>query len=457
MSELILEYVKIRHHNKEIINVHFCNTCNSSSDREKIFTTLILGVNGSGKSYLLTIIANVFIFIEKAQNYKRKPKFRYDQFSIAYQINRHIYKVERFSGNKIECYKDNEIINLEDLVLPQKILAVSFLVNDKFLFSNPEYEKSISVYTYLGVRKTTNATYTSSIVQNVMRNFLEITLLKEFTELIKILSLLKFDKIIQLKFKRMGMSKSSKRDIDSILNNSIWDENVLIDYGNILDSNLLFMREKKESILALLNDGRLVLSNIYFYKMGELIPFEDCSSGEKHLIFSLTGIMCHIMSSSLVLIDEPEISLHPEWQTKYIDLIKELFGKYASCHFVIASHSHYLVSDLEPSTSSIVLMKKEIEETSPSAELLPYSTYAWSAENVIYNVFGVRTTRNYYFEADLRKLINLMNTDDGTGSKVDEVQYLVDKIKRYVFDTVDPLNIIVEQAQEFCNVYRKID
>lgn len=53
--------------------------------------------------------------------------------------------------------------------------------------------------------------------------------------------------------------------------------------------------------------------NIAFYKNGRCIHFGDCSSGEKHMIFAFTGVLSSIESKSIVLIDEPEISLHPEW------------------------------------------------------------------------------------------------------------------------------------------------
>lgn len=455
MSKFRLERLKINHHKREIFDVQFIDQNNSPNNDDKIFTTLILGVNGSGKSYLLTIVANIFIFLEKAQNYKRKPKFRYDEFLVGYQIDGHQYEVSRISGKEIICFCNGRAITLEKLELPPKILAVSFLVNDKFLFAKPETRNSLQAYTYLGVRKTSNATYTSSIIQNVMSNIFQIIFSELYSEFVTILSLMKFDNKIQVNFTQGISSKIADDYLDKLLGNKTWQSPLIIDFTNNSDATLFFIRDNKDKILSYYNSGMLELSNIAFYKNGDLIPFEDCSSGEKHLIFSLSGILCHIKPNSLVLIDEPEISLHPEWQTRYIDLIKTIFQEYSSCHFLIASHSHYLVSDLEPSTSSIVSMNRTISETSPHAELLPYSTYAWSAENVIYNIFGVRTTRNFYFEADLRKLIDLMNSDDGTGSNVDEVHSLVSKLKKLIFDESDPLNIILNQAQEFCNVYKK--
>ena len=136
--------------------------------------TLILGENGTGKSFLLKSIADIFIFLDKAQIYKRKPKFHYEKFSISYFYKGNEYVIDRKSGSKIICKKNGMSIDLYDVELPTNVLAVSFMVNDKFLFIDPNQKQSNSgMYRYLGVRKTTNATYTSSVISNVVtRHFI---------------------------------------------------------------------------------------------------------------------------------------------------------------------------------------------------------------------------------------------------------------------------------------------
>src|SRR5690606_31118696 len=117
---------------------------------------------------------------------------------------------------------------------------------------------------------------------------------------------------------------------------------------------------------------------------------EDTSSGEYHLLISLLGIFARIKPNSLILIDEPETSLHPNWQMRYIDELKKIFKKYSDCHFILASHSHFIVSDLENSSSSVLALTKNAEEN-VSANLLDAQTYGWSAEEVLYLVFNLKT------------------------------------------------------------------
>ena len=115
----------------------------------------------------------------------------------------------------------------------------------------------------------------------------------------------------------------------------------------------------------------------------------------------------------------------------------------------MASHSHYLVSDLEKETSSIITLSSNGKNNTPRAELLTYSTYAWSAENIIYNVFGLRTTRNYYFESDLRMLLSLIQGDEHENAQVAKISELITKLKKYIYNEDDPLFVIIKQAEEF--------
>lgn len=130
---------------------------------------------------------------------------------------------------------------------------------------------------------------------------------------------------------------------------------------------------------------------------GEEYSLEDSSSGEHNLITSLIGLMATIQPHSLLLIDEPEISLHPNWQMKYVSFLKNLFTKetYHTSHILIASHSHFIVSDLEGSSSKVIGLTKNngIQIVEMPKRL---NTFGWSAEQVLLDVFDTPTTRNYF-------------------------------------------------------------
>lgn len=81
-----------------------------------------------------------------------------------------------------------------------------------------------------------------------------------------------------------------------------------------------------------------------------------------------------------------------------------------------------------------------------NANLINIDTYAWSAENVLYNIFGVRTVRNYYFEMDLRQLIDLVKDKS---QNLQQIISLIDKLKQHTIDKNDPLNIILKEAERY--------
>lgn len=67
------------------------------------------------------------------------------------------------------------------------------------------------------------------------------------------------------------------------------------------------------------------------------------SSGEKHLIILLGDLIFNTKFGSVVLIDEPEISLHAAWQKKLLGLIEEI-SKINNFNVLIATHSFTLIN-----------------------------------------------------------------------------------------------------------------
>jgi predicted ATP-binding protein involved in virulence len=77
---------------------------------------------------------------------------------------------------------------------------------------------------------------------------------------------------------------------------------------------------------------------------GKSLATEALSSGEQHLVALLYELLFRVAPNSLVLIDEPEISLHIAWQHDFVDDLAEIA---AICDFdaIVATHSPDIVSD----------------------------------------------------------------------------------------------------------------
>lgn len=74
------------------------------------------------------------------------------------------------------------------------------------------------------------------------------------------------------------------------------------------------------------------------------LPLSALSSGEQHEIILIGELLFNVDPGSLVLIDEPEISLHVDWQVRFIDDIRRL-AEVAKVTFVVATHSPDIIGD----------------------------------------------------------------------------------------------------------------
>jgi len=396
-----------------------------------------------------------------------------------------------------------------DIETPLSISASSMMVNDKFPFVRKE---GFEIFNYLGIRNTPQSANTTSHVRKTVEfivNTLDIPALiigirKVVNELLEInyqptiiyrtintsiffsgdLDEAKFDQYfddIIIKYQQSETSAPYKTD--HYLTNfkeSSEDKNELIEYcNNIVRTNRLVdvpnssakkirfnimeendikqLRKEYETIeilrkLGIINPPTIdfILPNNNSSKDQEsVLNMSEISSGEYNIFTSFISLMANIKVNSLVLTDEPEVSLHPNWQMKYLDFMRKLFSNeyYKTCHFIIATHSHFFVSDLEGRGSTIIGLKrnKNNHSTIPS---LPdgINTFGWSAEEVLYSIFNVRSTRNSFFEYDLTKITSLINRNS---KDYDSIRKLVEKFSIIKISESDPLNIILEKANNY--------
>lgn len=76
----------------------------------------------------------------------------------------------------------------------------------------------------------------------------------------------------------------------------------------------------------------------------QIIAVNALSSGEQHEIVLLYDLLFKTTPNTLVLIDEPELSLHVSWQRSFLDDLLEVI-KLAHFDVLLATHSPYIVGD----------------------------------------------------------------------------------------------------------------
>lgn len=378
---------------------------------------------------------------------------------------------------KVAFYKNGIPENVEKIELPFSISASSMMLNDKFPFIRKE---GFEIYNYLGLRNTPQSASTSSHIRKTVDfivNTLDIPALiegirkmsKELLELngnltisyrtrntplfFRNLTEEKFDNYFQEIAIRYQDSKTEppfalRYYLKNFKEGSVFKDELLDYCYNIFDKlehikkssakwlrfdlmnedDIKLLRKDYKIIealrrLSILTEPSLdIISNEEInndrlnYSMGE------SSSGEYNIITSFIALMASIKVDSLILIDEPEVSLHPNWQMKYLNFMRDLFSNefYKSCHFIIATHSHFMLSDLRGSNSKIIGLTKENGELKIIDFPSGIDTFGWSAEQVLLEIFNVPTTRNYYLESRIANILELMGNPNSDNEQIKE-------------------------------------
>jgi predicted ATP-binding protein involved in virulence len=494
----------------------------------KPYTSVIIGSNGTGKSFILRTIAEIFRQF-KAYSLSDKKEFtlpydihlRYRFYHNTYEIVTRKMKVIERSGQRREYlffknrplevdFKGDSIFEKQtsfevlhkELEYPEKLLVNSIIPTDRFVYQN---SNPTDFYQYLGARSTSSTTSTKSSVRRTIKHIFNASSASvEFKRNLKeLLTFLEFEEKFKVEYKtkinKLFFSKELTKENFKQYFEKWWDEkfkftkrkqenplwsipyynqnfkenstltNEIVVFLNKLPSNDKIFHNKKNSSSKIIsinlfdseisdNDLKMIshlenldiinLEGLRIQKSKSSLSINEISSGEYHLLNSLIGMFANISKDSLVLIDEPEISLHPNWQMRYITFLKSVFANFPSCHFILSTHSHFLISDLEGNSSSVTALSRDFETNKLSAKLLEANTFGWSAEEILYAVFKVRTTRNFYLETELRELLHkiAIKSDDKNRMKS-----ILNSIKLLTLNDEDPLNLIIKKAEEYLN------
>lgn len=115
----------------------------------------------------------------------------------------------------------------------------------------------------------------------------------------------------------------------------------------------------------------LPLQNYFFidFYNEQDINFSEFSQGERafyiHFLFLTYMYLNHQKSNedinTFFLLDEPDTTLHPNWQKKYIKDLINIFKNYSNnIHFIITSHSPFLLSDIPK--ENVIFLKNGKQE-----------------------------------------------------------------------------------------------
>ncbi|MCG3464247.1 ATP-binding protein, partial [Xenorhabdus bovienii] len=340
---------------------------NNINNRENIFS-IIIGKNGTGKSRLLQLICEEYSN-NNTPKIKNSPSriiavstTPFDKFPLKNNFKKGYYyqgirgiQAQTISKGYISKFIGDFLLGITENKINSLSKALEYL----------GYEDKIAIsFRYIGGKRIENIInsnesdineslkyhpYFESIVLN------KLGIVKEYSTNRRVYELRSYlvEKLIKGKEEiNQFLVKDDKslHELFKSICNSPWLHKIRKLKMNIIGKNVEFNKELSLSkdLINLINSGLLKIENIILKKTNskEAFHIDSASSGEQSVIMNILGISSVIKDNSLILIDEPEVCLHPEWQEKYIKLLIDIFKINKKCHFIITTHSPQIIANL---------------------------------------------------------------------------------------------------------------
>lgn len=137
-----------------------------------------------------------------------------------------------------------------------------------------------------------------------------------------------------------------------------------------------------------INGKKIVL----FEECGHTMSIDELSSGEKQIVFRGSFLLKDKKSieGAYVLIDEPEISLHPKWQLEILPFIKRLFtdeNGIQTSQIIIATHSPFIIHNSNRRNDKVIILKKGDNGQTQLDDIPSY--YSWTANQLVHEAFDI--------------------------------------------------------------------
>lgn len=131
---------------------------------------------------------------------------------------------------------------------------------------------------------------------------------------------------------------------------------------------------------------------------GHEFSAEDLSTGEKTLLSKVLSLFFEKIKNKIILIDEPELSLHPNWQNKVLS-IYEKFAIDNNCQIIIATHSPHILGSAKNEYIRVLKVNK-----TGGIDVIDNSlSYGRDIEWVLEEVMGIAYTREQSFVKKIKE------------------------------------------------------
>lgn len=293
--------------------------------------------------------------------------------------------------------------NAERISKDSNVVVIASGASDKFLYRSQTKRTPNGSYRYLGNRTVGNGTHNGTIAANAVLLYIEVLENKLGQEFRDFLPHIGFEASVGVAYRKTKFSKTPAFETQQL--------------------NERFVEENTELLSAKDRPFEAV-----FAKSGQGFRFSDLSSGEQYIITTALKIAASVREGACYFIDEPEVSLHVEWQIKWPERFHPLLNLRPNVQAYVATHSPVIISSALKAGSTCFRLDK--------GALHPIIEDEHNVERILFREFNTITPNNkYLFEelaAILSKTVDGLNSTGQPQRAKDEARSSVDSLKARV-------------------------
>lgn len=184
---------------------------------------------------------------------------------------------------------------------------------------------------------------------------------------------------------------------------------------------------------AALRNARYIRGiQVYLQRIdGQIIELLGASSGELALISSLLFLIANRDQDPIVIVDEPENSLHPSWQRQYVDKLLDAL-EYRDATIVIATHAPLIVTGAAASSRELVSVFQIDKGDAKRLDLADPSGSTESIEEVLWRAFDVVTPASHFVS---EQLVGVVTSVERGEIATEDALAVVDRMDDRSFDS----------------------
>lgn len=146
---------------------------------------------------------------------------------------------------------------------------------------------------------------------------------------------------------------------------------------------------------------------IFVNKNNEEFGLEGLSGGEQQILSKIFPLFTDSMKGHVVLIDEPEDSLHPSWQARLVPILRRCVES-NDCQVILATHSPQIIASVRKEEIRVFVRDEggHVKVGACSGD-----PYGWTVEKVLMEIQGADYIRVPGVEDGLNELTKMVEED----------------------------------------------